>query len=935
MRRLGVLLLLAAVPWAQDDEPAPSIRVRVVTFEGEPVANARLEVRRAVAGPFHSRWFVRSGEETPTVDARWWATPAGADHSLVAEAVTGAQGWAQFDELPCGAFDITALVPGLAVRGAQVLSPPVRGAPPPTILLDAGHTLAGRVLAEDGAAIPGALVAATYPSAGTARWQDDERPLLSRTDDRGAFRIEGVPEGTSTIRAGAAGAWSARDRQVEVPRKAPIEIVLPLHPLDAIVKDGRTGAPVAGALVFLSTACREAPGALGHAITDAKGCFRLGFHDRWLSHGEIRAPGYLRALRFASQDGDLDRLAGRTLEITAVPAAPLRGIVRDAEGPVASAIVRATWLAGFDTACVSARSGSDGEFDLCVSEGLVHIVATRPGLEEEEHPDLDVLLATGQDGEQSLIRVPAIGRDGIEFEIPPLPGVGCVSGRVVTAEGAPVAARVDARGQRARRWGRIAETDTAPDGTFLLEGVEAGGTDLTALSESSWADAPVNIEAGKTTSCIDIVVPGGRAFAQGRVLGLDGRAGACAIDCNSSRRHRVAANGTFAFPATVWGGNVTVAVLTADGRTARVERAAQHGAAVKLGDIALEEPNVLAFRVVAAADSAPIPHAAAALYSLSPYAPPAEEPADPPWRADEEGRLRIVIPRDGQWGIQVRAHGFSGVNLPSRKVGEQVALKPVVAIAGHVRYGAGGPAAGVRVRAVSSDPSAQRDDRQTTTAADGRFRIEGLVAVPHDIIVESTADGPSIAGSRLAGVRVPNESLKIAVGAVRTIEGRVVDILGRPVADARLRARQRRGSAPGCTLEAQADANGAFRIPGAFAGTYDLHVNRADRWIETSPKGVAAGTTDVVLRAEIGLRIAGKVVDEHGNPRAGWLVTAQHGWTDAFDHRARSDGEGRFVIEELEGGPWNLTLGLHARRPPDSGGERVPAGAEDVVLVLK
>ena len=91
----------------------------------------------------------------------------------------------------------------------------------------------------------------------------------------------------------------------------------------------------------------------------------------------------------------------------------------------------------------------------------------------------------------------------------------------------------------------------------------------------------------------------------------------------------------------------------------------------------------------------------------------------------------------------------------------------------------------------------------------------------------------------------------------------------------------------------------------------------------------------MVLRAGIGFRIAGKVVDGNGNPRAGWLVTAQHRWTDAFDHRARSDAEGRFVIEELDGGPWNLTLGLYARRPPDSGGERVPAGAEDVVLVLR
>ncbi|HEX5138206.1 MAG TPA: hypothetical protein VFY93_14615 [Planctomycetota bacterium] len=145
MRRALLLLALgAAVAYAGD-----VVRVRVVTFDGEPVTAARLEVRRSQTARYSIRW---PEGEAERLEAMWKETPPGADDKLVATAETGADGWAEIGTLPDGVFDVTARVQGRVVRSAQVLSPPVAGAPSPTILLDEGHAITGRVRTEDGPA---------------------------------------------------------------------------------------------------------------------------------------------------------------------------------------------------------------------------------------------------------------------------------------------------------------------------------------------------------------------------------------------------------------------------------------------------------------------------------------------------------------------------------------------------------------------------------------------------------------------------------------------------------------------------------------------------------------------------------------------------------------------------------------------------------------
>ena len=933
--RTAALLALAGVVRAEEGTAA--VRVRVVTFGGEAVAAARLEVRRSVQCDVNPMW---PGAGAKSLDAWWKLTRARADSTLVATATTDAAGWAELDGLPAGALDVTAHVAGRAVRGAQVLSPPVRGAPPPTILLDAGYTVAGRVVGQDGSGVAGALVVATFPAAGTARWEPDERPGVAVTDDQGAFRIGGVPDGTVVLRACPPGTWFERRHLVRVPLEAPAEISLPLYALDGVVKDKSTGAPVAGAAVLFATFGFHRSNTLVRGTTDARGRLRLRVPTRWLGKGEIHAPGYLRGLRLGpSTKNPPDLESGRPVEFTAVPAAPVRGTVRDATGPVAGARVTATWLAGFDTKSVSARNRADGTFELGVRPGLNRVVAERPGLAEREDLELDVLLAVGKDGEGGLVRVPAAGRDGLRLELPPPKPAGRITGRVVTARGVPVLARVEIADAGDRRGVR-----TAADGTFEREGVPAGEAWL-SVNPIVGRDVTrhlVRVSAGTTTAGVDIVVPAPpAAWVEGRVVGRedDPPKGTYVVDpWNHSRRHPVARDGSFAFAARSIKNEVRVEVVSPDGRGATVEAACPKGGLANLGDIELWPQRVAVFRVVAAEGGAPVPGAMATSY-LPPdaiYCGPSEQPSDLRIsRADEAGRIRVPIPRDGDWQVQIGAPGFSSRRIPADHVGGRESLKPLARIAGRLRFAGGRPAAGIRVEVSTALGSgAPYQSRETLTDADGRFRFEGLAAVDYCLSAVSGTRGPSITELHQRDVPAPSESLDLVVQAALTIEGRVVDVRGRPVVDTEVRA-DKENDEDAATLETRTDKHGAFRLAGAAAGTYVVRVSRDGHRPDGKAAGVAAGTKDLVVRADCGHLITGRLVDGAGRPRPGWVVNAERDEGRISDSRARTDADGRFVLEDLDGGVWNLELGRWGHRKPDSGGEAVPAGTEDVVLVLK
>jgi len=814
----------------------------------------------------------------------------------------------------------------------------VRGAPPPTILLDAGHALEGRVCAEDGSPVAGARVVASFAAAGTARWDSDERPLVAGTDATGAFRLAGLPEGTVELMACPPGTWFARSHMVRVPHPSPVEITLPLYPLEGVVKDKRTGAPLAGANVYFATSGFHMSNTLVRATTDAHGCLHTRVPNRWLGRGEVTAPGYLLALHLGPSTPnppDLEQLAGRTTEFCAVPAARLRGTVVCAGHAASGAVVRATWLTGFELPSAATRSGPDGSFKLWAYPGLLHLAAAWPGASEEDDQDLDVLLATGSDGDRGLVLAPASGRDGLQLAIAQ-PGFGRITGRVVRPDGAP-----------ARGWVKLAggprppAARTTPAGTFELEGVAPGPVRLLVQPrEGDKVEVSVCVAPGKTTSGVEIVVPAPpRIRVEGRVV-FEGSPvpDAYVIAGWSGHHHPVRADESFAIEDKPIGDEILLDVVAPNHLGAALTTKCGKQEKLQLGDIPLLPADFAAFEVVAAEGGAPVPGVTATLVPQSSgpiLCGPFELPVSVrTWRADERGRFRILLPLRGEWNLELRAPGFAGRDLDARLVPRQVVLRPPGVIAGRVRFPDGKPGAGVRVEAESDGEwHGPRDDRETRTDGEGRFRFDGLGSSPHNLIVNSGAAGPSIVERFIRGVAVPSESLEVVVSPALTIEGKVVDVRGRAVEGFVVEAEPKREDA--ASLETRTDARGAFRLAGAVDGSYKVRVSRDRGWAEAELEAVKAGTKDLLVRAEVGYRITGRVVDGAGRPRPGWVVYASWKAGGGDDRKVRTDAAGRFAFEGIDGGTWELKLGLWGGRTPDGGPALVTAGAEDVFLVLK
>lgn len=103
-----------------------------------------------------------------------------------------------------------------------------------TLTLSSGGVVTGLVTGEaDGAGVPAARVV----------FDSGEREYAAVTDETGAFRIEGMPPGPFSVRAGAPGRTPILDQNVKVVRGEPVKLVLPRGAtirLKAIVEDGET-----------------------------------------------------------------------------------------------------------------------------------------------------------------------------------------------------------------------------------------------------------------------------------------------------------------------------------------------------------------------------------------------------------------------------------------------------------------------------------------------------------------------------------------------------------------------------------------------------------------------------------------------------------------------------------------------------------------------
>ena len=144
------------------------------------------------------------------------------------------------------------------------------------------------------------------------------------------------------------------------------------------------------------------------------------------------------------------------------------------------------------------------------------------------------------------------------------------------------------------------------------------------------------------------------------------------------------------------------------------------------------------------------------------------------------------------------------------------------------------------------------EERSVEADVDGRFRIDGLEAVPYRLTAGSSARGSESYGRTESGDVVPPQ-VEIVLRLERTVrvEGRVLDAAGRPLA----RALVDGCDADGRHVQSVSDASGRFRLEVAANARLDLRgswpgpgADASDgRSLSGTLPGVASGAAGVVL----------------------------------------------------------------------------------------
>ncbi len=228
----------------------------------------------------------------------------------------------------------------------------------------------------------------------------------------------------------------------------------------------------------------------------------------------------------------------------------------------------------------------------------------------------------------------------------------------------------------------------------------------------------------------------------------------------------------------------------------------------------------------------------------------------------------------------------------------------------------GGPLPGAVVRAVKAAPEEagewtaewNRAMRFAPPAAravsdgSGRFRLSGLGGGRYNLIVRLSgyADGEStepieIRGQSVAGIDIvlaPGSSLRGAVTGLGSAELASVEV----------------GAWQGARFRsASPDLEGSFELAALAPGTWQIAARSGARRSEEISVTLEPGTggSSVELRFARGFLLSGQVLVA-GQPPAGGFVSARSGQGRVT--RARTDHEGRFEMEGLPAGIYELSV---------------------------
>ena len=285
-----------------------------------------------------------------------------------------------------------------------------------------------------------------------------------------------------------------------------------------------------------------------------------------------------------------------------------------------------------------------------------------------------------------------------------------------------------------------------------------------------------------------------------------------------------------------------------------------------------------------------------------------------------------------------------------------VPLERGATLRGLVLDDAGSPVAGAEVRAVAGediDIRAQRRAREGTSDAEGRFELAGLPAGEQRLTATAPGFKPAKAGPLPLADGQVHDGLELVLDAGAAVAGRVLLPDGSPAAEAEvelsfdpaaLNGLNAASAAEGASGTAVCDAEGAFRITGLGGGPFLVRAElfrEEGPWLFDQTTSVQPGTTDLELRLREVPALTGSVLDQDGEPVTDYRLDLRAGNLGGLiagerTERRVTDPEGRFSIDRVADGAWNLYVeaeGFGYAGPVSA--DRPGPGSEPLTITLE
>ena len=295
-------------------------------------------------------------------------------------------------------------------------------------------------------------------------------------------------------------------------------------------------------------------------------------------------------------------------------------------------------------------------------------------------------------------------------------------------------------------------------------------------------------------------------------------------------------------------------------------------------------------------------------------------------RTDAQGKFRFDDVEAGSYQPHASRGTAVGFGRPLSVVplepveGLVIELKAGLTVTGRITDQKGAGLGGVDVRMssrVTTDPDLRASGR---TAADGSYRLEGLLPGSYQLAVDGAEAG--FMGHKrivqLAGSRPHNEDVQLAAAA--SLTGQVLGIDGQPARALLVRLEPAADGTRGPGVKpSMTDEEGRFRLLLADSGRMVLTAWARNKGVASVPLDVAPGSRDrhLELRLAPGASIGGQVRFEDGAPAAGVSVAMTRQEGTAIHDSTTTGEDGAFQIDSLapgryvvharrKAGPWNL-----------------------------